>query len=237
MFCADFSLVKHSYPEITVVPLRCRCWTCEDCRPGRKARLAAEARAGSPTVFITLTTRRRSRGDPDQAARDLVAAWRTVRLEYLKQHGKRSLDFLAVFEATKLGWPHLHIVARAKWVDQRWLSRRMKALIGAPIVDVRRIKNQRQIAAYVTKYIGKNPHRFAGVKRYWRSLKYLTPETDEDNKNELQIPIWSMDPRSWQRIVHEYEDVGWQAEYKRGGAVLRPRPREPGSEVRWPCVF
>ncbi len=166
MFCSEFALVKYSEPTRLVIPLKCRCWTCDDCRPARKARLEAEARAGAPTLFITLTSRRREGWCPDRAARLLVTAWRTVRAEYLKKHGKDSLHFLAVFEAYDSGWPHLHIVARGGWLDQRWLSKRMGALIGAPIVDVRRVKSPGQIAAYVSKYIGKNPHRFKGVKRY-----------------------------------------------------------------------
>ena len=227
MFCSEFALVKHGAFEITVIPLRCRCWTCDECRPMRAGQLQAEARAGAPTVFITLTSRRREGWCPDRAARRLADAWRTVRREYMKTHGKDSLHFLAVFEATKLGWPHLHIVARCKWIDQRWLSKRMAALIGAPIVDVRRVKNLDQVVAEVCKYIGKDPHRFKGVKRYWRSMKYLTPVLEEEECSIDEVPIWVVVLHTWTRVVLDYTDWGWQAEYSRRGAVLRPRLSEP----------
>lgn len=233
MLCSEFALVKHSFPEITVIPLRCRCWSCDHCRPSRKARLEAEAQAGAPTIFITLTSRRREGECPDRAAQRLVTAWRTVRAEYLKRHGKDSLHFLAVFEATKLGWPHLHIVARAKWVDQRWLSRRMRALIGSPIVDVRDVGNIRKRAAYISKYVGKNPHRFEGVKRYWRSLKYLTPAEDKDVQSEETAPLWVVEPMPWTRVVSDLIQIGYEADYTRGGAVLRPRRTEPGDKLQW----
>ncbi len=233
MFCSEFALVKHSFPDITVIPLKCRCWSCDECRPMRKARLMEEAKAGTPRLFITLTSKRRGGECPDRAARRLVDAWRTVRTEYLKKHGKDSLHFLAVFEATKLGWPHLHIVARARWVDQRWLSRRMGALIGSPIVDVREIGNISKRAAYITKYIGKNPHRFAGVKRYWRSLKYLTPNTDEESATSDEVPLWCVEARPWTRVVSDLIAIGYDAEYRKGGAVLRPHRREPGEQVKW----
>lgn len=224
MFCGEFSLVKRSSPETTIIPLLCHCWTCERCRPGRKRRLVEEALAGAPTLFITLTSRRRELRFADWAAQDLAHAWRTVRAEYLRAHGPRSLDFMVVFEATKKGWPHLHIVARAKWVDQRWLSKRMAALIGSPIVYVERIKHTKTIAAYVAKYIGKNPHRFQGVKRYWRSLRYLTPVPLDDSPDDPQEPVWTIVRRYAVCLRDEMIAQGYAAEESKGGWVLRPAP-------------
>lgn len=233
MLCSEFALVKHSFPEITVIPLKCRCWHCDLCRPARRARLEAEARAGAPTLFITLTSRRRPGRSPSEAARALVRAWRTVRQEYLKRHGKSSLHFLAVFEATKQGWPHLHIVARARWVDQRWLSKRMGALIGSPIVDVRRVKSPGQVAAYVSKYIGKNPHRFEGVKRYWRSIKYLAPAAQVEERDQLEAPIWIMDGRTYTRVINDYLDLGFQVEYTKAKAIITMLSMKDGGRLRW----
>ncbi len=198
MFCQEWCLVKSVEPWTTIIPLRCHCWTCPECRPDRIGRLVHEAKSGAPTIFVTLTSRNRGTGSRDAAAQALVRAWRRVRLEYLKKHGKRSLPFLAVFEATKQGWPHLHIVARAKWLDQRWLSKRMGALIGSPIVDVRRVKGLGKVAAYVSKYVGKNPHRFAGVKRYWRSLDYLIPVAEEEDQAPSTKGTWQVVEMNWQ---------------------------------------
>lgn len=201
MFCQEWSLVKSLNAEITVLPLRCKCWHCPECRPRRKAKLIHEAEAGQPTLFITLTSRYREGGDPHAAARDLVKAWRKVRAEHMKVHGKRSLSFLAVFEATANGWPHIHIVARCAWLDQRWLSKRMSALIGAPIVDVRRVDGIKKVAKYVGKYIGKNPEVFEGVKRYWRSLDYLTPEDKEEELDPCNQPTWTIVRQDWVEYI------------------------------------
>ncbi len=151
-----------------------------------------EAKSGNPNLFITLTSRRRPGGSPVAAARALVVAWRRVRREYIKTHGKGSLPVLTVFEATKHGWPHLHIVARCKWIDQAWLSKRMGALIGSPIVDVRRIKGLRQVAAYVSKYVGKNPHRFAGTKRYFASYDFKLPVAGLEDGGAADEPRWQV---------------------------------------------
>lgn len=223
MFCAEWSLVKRLRPGIIVIPLRCRCWSCEYCRPWRAARLVAEAKSGKPNLFITLTSRRHTNRTPDAAARDLAHAWRQVRLEYLAKNGLGSLPFLAVFEATKNGWPHLHIVARAKWVDQAWLSKRMKALIGAPVVDVRRVKSAGQLAAYVAKYIGKDPHRFAGTKRYWRSRDYLKPETAGDTDDKGEVEPWKVVAQNWLAYAEETVALGFAVVYGRNNATLYAR--------------
>jgi len=221
MICSEWCLVKRESAGLKVVPLRCHCWHCDECRPGRTARLVFEAKAGQPTIFITLTSRTRPDQTAGEAARALAHAWRKVRAEYLRHHGKRSLDFLAVFEATKRGWPHLHIVARCKWIDQAWLSARMDWLIGSPIVDVRKIKNATTLAHYVSKYIGKNPHRFEGVKRYWRSLKFLAPAPLEDTPVIDLGDRWEPINCDWRSMVETFERIGFVATWARTSATLQ----------------
>lgn len=201
IFCKEWTLVKRKDPGLAVVPLWCRSWPCDECRPGRTKRLVFEAKSGQPNLFITLTTRRRPGGSPAAAARALANAWRQVRREYVRVHGKGSLAFLSVFEETQHGSPHLHIVARGKWVDQRWLSKRMGALIDAPIVWVQAIDGAGQIAAYISKYIAKNPQRFAGTKRYWRSLDYLLPVAGFKAGAGAAEPRWQVIRRRWLAYV------------------------------------
>lgn len=225
MFCAEWCLVKHQNPQIEVIPLRCKCWHCDECRPMRAAGVVRDANAGKPNLFVTLTSRRRPGRSPDAAARALARAWRQVRAEYLKIHGKHSLPFLAVFEATKKGWPHIHIVARCKWLDQKKLSKRMGQLIGAPVVGVERIKHKSHIAYYVTKYIGKNPHRFTGVKRYWRSLDYFFPVEPVRPEDDDPWDYWDIVRFTWRTEVARLERQGYTAVYSRNGAVLtKARP-------------
>ena len=212
MFCAEWALVKTQFRTVTVLPLKCKCWTCDECRPGRTKRLVEEAKSGKPTIFITLTSKKRASLTASQAAVLLAHAWRQVRHEYIREHGKGSLAFFAVFEETKRGWPHLHIVARCKWLDQRWLSRRMAALHDSPIVDVRKIHGLRKVAAYVSKYIGKNPHRFAGVKRYWRSLDYLIPPPPDDGDPWAEVPGWVVVQRFWLFLAQDLLQDGWDVD-------------------------
>ena len=226
MLCSEWCLVKRTNPGLTVIPLRCKCWTCEECRPRRAAKLIHEAQAGKPDLFVTLTSPYKPGRCPHMAARALVKAWRTVRREYVREHGKGSLPFLCVFEATKNGWPHIHIVARCKWLSQKWLSKRMGELIGAPIVDVRRIKRSKDVAKYVAKYIGKNTERFEGVKRYWRSLDYLLRDDDPREMFDEGDGPWEKVEAHWLEMAHELEKGGFVVKIGRyeATAVYRHPP-------------
>lgn len=209
MFCSEWALVKINFRTATVLPLKCKCWHCDECRPGRTRRLVEDAKAGAPTLFITLTSKRRADLTPSQAAVHLAHAWRQLRREYVREHGKGSLAFLAVFEATKKGWPHLHIVARCKWLDQKWLSARMAALHNSPVVDVRRVHSQSKVTAYVSKYVGKNPHRFTGVKRYWRSLDYFFPVAEKPYDTYDDCPFWHVEHSRWEHVADDFQDQGF----------------------------
>jgi len=204
-----------------VIPLRCRCWHCDECAPARKAQLVNEAKQGRPDLFITLTSRNRSKWTADYAAVQLAKAWRIVRAEFLRLHGKNSLPFLAVFERTKRGWPHIHIVARCHYLDRVWLSNRMKDLTDGPSVHVRRIHGKSKVAAYICKYLSKNPERFPGTKRYWRSRDYLVtfrkppvwavPQPDHE---------WSVVKEDWRSFAGYRESRGQRVTWERYEATI-----------------
>lgn len=220
MLCSEWCLVKSDRKHATIIPLRCRCWTCEECAPGRKARLVHEAKNGRPNTFITLTVRRRAHWPADYAARRLAAAWRKVRAEFLRRNGHGSLPFLCVFEKTKKGYPHLHIVARCSWIDQKWLSKRMKYLIDSPVVDVRRVYGPNLVEHYISKYISKDPTRFAGTKRYWRSQDYLDPIRATLAMVRPHPEAWEIVKTHWRTLADTWAPMAGRVEISRGQAVL-----------------
>ena len=225
MYCGEWSLVNRSLERIVIAPLRCRCWHCSECRPLRAWRLLTEARAGRPDLFITLTWRTRASVSPDQAAVLLAHAWRTVRAAYLREHGPKSLPFLAVFERTKKGQPHIHIVARCKWLDHAWLSEQLGDLIDSPNVWIERIHGKSKVAAYVTKYISKNPERFEGTKRYWRSQDYLFPPDPEDGPIRERPGTWEIHQLDWVRCAEAFAlGALWIRWSKQEATVMPWRP-------------
>ena len=189
--------------------MRCRSWGCEFCRPRRHAQLVALAQSGQPGAFITLTSGPETGRSPVEAARALVLAWRKVRREAMRVYGLDRLPFLAVFEATKAGRPHLHILARVRWLDQAWLSKRMAFHARAPIVDIRRVNTPRQVANYVAKYIGKAPHRFGTCKRYWASRDYELPREDGGGRRRRLEGTWSVHFGRLADLLRQYTTAGW----------------------------
>lgn len=178
------------------VSLKCRSWGCPDCAPDRRRQLIAKGISGQPNKFITLTSKRDRSKTPVEAARELVQAWRHIARLYRKEHAGAKIEFIAVFESTKLGWPHLHILARCLYIGQKWLSEQMDKLTGSPVVWIEAVSGQKKIASYVAKYAGKEPHKFATLKRYWQSHHYEI-DKPEKRKSNSTWQVLKMNLAQW----------------------------------------
>lgn len=226
MYCTQVSLVQQHEFHAVIIPLYCNTWSCDICAPRRRRRLVREAAEGTPNRLITLTVRGRADDHQAARARDLVAAWRILRKLYIRKHGKGSLEFLAVFERTRRGEPHLHILCRSGYVDQRWLSAHMNRLIGAPVVHVQALHNRRHAARYVAKYVAKGCGVFAGCKRYWRSLAYLEPRTQDPAPEAGEYePPWRVVKEYWTDLAQLLAPAPWMISWARDTATvywLRP---------------
>lgn len=121
-----------------------------------------------------------------------------------------TLQFIAVVEAHKSGWPHLHILCRSEWIDQRWLVAQTKELLGAHKVDIQRINRRSQISAYVAKYCGKCAHKFGTTKRYWKTHKYEKEKYKKPGKPGI---VWHDIEHSSKHlilIIDGWERAGWE---------------------------
>lgn len=196
------TLVKWNGREVTAHPLRCKCWSCQKCLPYRKALLVRLAQAGKANKFITITVNPARGNSPAHRAKLLSLAWRRV-VRYCRTTLKmRSVEYLAIFERTVNGEPHLHIMARMPYLPQRTLSTIMNKLIGAPIVYITKASGNDKIAYYITKYVGKNPTSYTTVKRYQFTRNWSRP-----TKAELKA---ARDPNE-----HMFQVVFSFAEYKK----------------------
>jgi hypothetical protein len=196
-YCGERTLATTLEGVKTAISLRCRSWGCKDCAADRQRQLIAKALSGNPNRMITLTSRRRQDQTPDDAAKALVRAWRIIRRTIKKHNPKEKVEFLAIFEHTKTGWPHLHILVRSAWLDQHWISAQMSRLTDSPIVDVRAVKSKKGAAHYVAKYIAKGPGKFGTLKRYWTSQAYELINAIKDRKKatwfieKMTLPQWA----------------------------------------------
>lgn len=201
MLCSEWALVKTQNSTMTVEPLKCKCWTCEYCSPMRSRQLVRSAFMGRPDTFLTLTVNPKFFAGPDDRARRLARAWRLLRLRIMRRYGWKKLPFLAVFEKTKAGEPHLHILLRSTWISQKFVSDTMLELMGAPIIDIRRIDDQKKLTAYVAKYVGKDPTMYRGTKRYWSSRDYELPDLNIDPDEPVWDPMFNVIKMSVEEYV------------------------------------
>lgn len=228
MLCTDMMGVKDYNTHFYAFPLTCKRWSCEFCQPIRQNGLKRLARDGRPTTFLTLTCNPQEASSPAERARNLVDAWRKLRLRIKKRWNLSSLPFIAVFEATKAGEPHLHILLRTRYLPQKWVSDQMRQLTNAPIVDIRKVHSRQMAAAYVAKYIGKEPHQFDGTKRYWRSQDWDLSDPSGDYE------IASRDETIWIRRTNFDHFVAslltrvYDWKFEDGGVWLWPKVK-----VRW----
>lgn len=172
MKCGKAGLVKVINQEAQVFRFRCKTWGCPHCQKKLRRSLIARAKKGRAKRLVTLTVNPAAFEDHSEAAQALVSAWRRARQQLKRHHGHREIEFLAVFEQHKSGWPHLHILVRSGYIPQKWLSHYMRERISSPIVDVRKVNSAKHAAIYVAKYIAKEPRRFDGCKRFWTSAHW-----------------------------------------------------------------
>jgi len=170
----------------------------------------AKAMAGKPRAMLTLTCDPKNYETPDEAARDMKRALVLLRRHLSKSFGIDKLPFICVFERHKSGWPHMHLLIRGPFIPWKWLSLTWKRLIGAFQVDIRKIRGAAEAAAYVAKYIGKEPFAFEGCKRWWRSHNF-----DQSTEERERRPKFGFD---WRREVGTIDD--FTAELIRTGAKI-----------------
>jgi len=197
---------------VVAVALRCRAWTCPECQPVRKAQLIAECHRGAPNTFLTLTLRRIPGRSPNQAAKALARAWRLLRLRIMRHRSFKKLPFAAVMEAHQSGYPHLHILLRSVWLDQKWLSAQMADIADSPVVSIQRIDHKAKIAGYVAKYAGKAAHKFGTAKRYWFSRDWAVRERKIFQKIFETIGRWEREPGSINTWIANWQSYGWLIE-------------------------
>jgi len=200
--CREFTLVKHFRGNVHVKPLTCRSWMCEWCAPERRRRLMASAAGGAPQRFLTLTVNPTIGNSPDDRLSLLSAAWRTAVKRLRRKYGQSTIQYLAIVEATKHGEPHLHILMRSPYIPQSEISDIMRELIDSPIVDIRKIKNTRELIRYVAKYVTKEPHHFGTGKRYWSSQRWELPQDPDEERDAFRAQKWTIDHRYIANVIN-----------------------------------
>lgn len=163
----------------------------------------------------------------------LVDAWRVLVRRICKKLEIKRFEYFCVFEATKAGEPHLHILADFGYVKQKWLSAQMAGLINAPIVDIRAVKSKRHVAHYLTKYVGKDPHRFGSCKRYWTTRRYRVEYPEPQEPDPIWTDRWYVIKWPLSVLAASWKGKGWDVAME-GDTLVAMWQELPGWRARCP---
>lgn len=149
--------------KYTIIPVTCKSWACPHCAKRKQQQWAEKLRAGKPWLAITLTCRFSPYKNTVVEARKQKLAFHKLVTKIRKRFG--FFEYAAVWELQKNGMPHVHILARAPYIPQAWLSKTWCELTGAFMVYIHRVSHLEYEARHSTKALP-----FPGV------VKTYTPE-------------------------------------------------------------
>lgn len=172
MLCSEAIRVNQGSFYRTASLLRCKRWSCEICQPRNRWNVVRAIQRGRPSRMVTLTCKHGLYDTPAEAAQDMVRGLRGLRKALAREWPKKTFPMAVVFEAHEDGFPHMHIAMRCDFIPFEWLSKTWERLTGAYHVRIDYIPADGRIAKYVSKYLGKDLHQFAGCKRWWRTHDY-----------------------------------------------------------------
>lgn len=191
-WCATAQLEDGTY---IAVPITCRSWDCPSCARYLKRRLLRRLRYASPNLFITLTTSERTAPTPEEAYHVANHAIAPLMKRWRRRFPNDRVEYFLVWEKTKRGWPHAHILLSAPSVSKHWLSDQWRELTGSYIIDLQKVSSSTHAAGYLTKYLTKDPAVPKGQRR-WRRSKGFFVVQDERKTDPLPIlSKWERQPR------------------------------------------
>ena len=219
--CVTGSLIglTTDHSTLRIIPLFCHKWSCPRCREAKSNKWRQIAEAGQPDRFITLTLRSSETLSTVFQAHIIKKAFPRLVEEIRKKWGP--MEYMLVFELTKQGTPHVHVLQRGGFIPKAWLSTLWNRLTGSFIVDIKKIDNPASVGRYIMKYMGKaiaDVHsKLHGMRIIQRSKNWIIPSDKPDIKStdavEDQVLSWyfvSVKPA--ELIEHVRELTGFMLE-------------------------
>lgn len=135
---------------------------CEPCQRAKANRIAAnlKCRLGEKPKgryrFVTLTLQH-SETDLKEQIKRLYSSFRQLRATKLWKQVSEGGAFILEIKHGKTGWhPHMHVIHEGGWLDQNEVSAAWHKITGDSfIVDITAIRDEKETAHYVTKYMTK----------------------------------------------------------------------------------
>jgi len=206
--CHDGTLSTKDGDRHLFVACACGRWTCPPCARYRRRQLEAELVGGNPSTFITLTWNASRPESPERARQVMGEAWKLLAARIRRRWPAVEFAWGVVVERCESGYPHFHLATRAPYIPQEWLSEQWNSLVGACVVDIRKIRTRRGLAHYLTKYISKDPERIGTGKRYWFSQDYRNEKDSRADRRRI-AGAWYWDPEPLLLLVARFLNNGF----------------------------
>jgi len=128
-----------------------------------------------------------------------------------------------VWERTKAGWPHAHVLFRGQPVSKHWLSRAWRDLTRSYIVDIRKVSSLEHAATYLTKYLTKDPQVPNGFRRWRRSGKFFNSSAEPPFTGIPTAGGWHRQPRDARAQAYFWLREGLALTFMFNGHVIATR--------------
>jgi hypothetical protein len=218
--CGTWSVVATTEDgELLALPLRCRSWSCAYCAPRLRRRLRARLSGAPSNTLITLTCRPALFATPEDAFRAMSAAVPVLIKRLRRRFRGQALEYFLVWELTRAGWPHLHMLFRGPYVPKTWLSEAWADLTGAYIVDLRYLHGADHAVNYVSKYLSKSLAVPFGCKRYRASHGYFDAPGSVSPLSLYATLSWSRSPLSLADLAQLWFSQGYGVHYWQDGVL------------------
>lgn len=169
------ALVGRSTNLHVIVQPPCNRWRCPRCSKIKAFKLQQRMALTRPNRFLTLTHHPRDGESPPEALVRMRRDWHIMQRRLQRANSHTPLRYLLVVEWTGAGFPHFHILLNSRFLPQRTISRAWKEIHGAPIVDIRRVRQPKRAAKYLSKYLTKATPLPPRMRRWSCSRGYLPP--------------------------------------------------------------
>lgn len=156
VYCGKGSIIGCSpdRSHVVIIPMRCKSWDCPHCGPRKRRDWIHKFMTARPDREITLTCPKDKWPNPMDAAWHMKKAWTKLVHRIRRKYGP--FEYGLVWELTKAGTPHLHILSRGSYIPQKWLKLQWVSLGIGSIIHISSVKNAGLHAAHLCKYLAKD---------------------------------------------------------------------------------
>ena len=181
------------------------------------------------TSLLTLTCDIKRWRSPDAAFSYMSAAVSLLVKRIRRRYPHAPFEYFIVWETTAKGWPHAHLLLRAPFIPQAWLSATWQQLTGAPIIDIRPIHDPQAVVSYVAKYLAKDPQVPHGMRRYRFSRGFLSSLVALPPHHDGSPTVWRLVPTSALELATQYSHSGYVARAHPDGSYTLYTPGAPNA--------